>query len=445
MAQKKLPESGMAQDALFAALTDMKKNDMQYQDGRTFSLIYNAGQDVIEIGRRAFAMYLVENGLSPFSFPSLKTMETEVISMVASLLNGGDGAVGNMTTGGTESILMAVKAARDRAHKKHPQITQPELIKAATTHPAFNKAAHYLGLKVVTAPVDKDFRMDADAVRDAITDNTIFICASAFTYPHGVVDPIEDISALAAERGIWFHTDACLGGFILPFVEQLGYDVPVFDFRAPGVTSMSCDLHKYGYCPKGASSVLYRNAADRLHQYYAFADFPGGVYGTPTMCGGRTGGPYAGAWAVMHYLGHDGYLRLAKQAMDTARKLQDGVRAIPGLDVLGAPHGTVFAMVGDNNHNIYAVSDFMTESGWFLEKQQMPASLHVTTSPYHAEVADQFLADLALAAKKAEGMDGSKLSQEAAMYGMMATMPDRALARDLALQFLNDLYKLESK
>lgn len=443
MAQKNLPQQGLDQDSLFSALEEIKGGDLAYGDGRVFSLIYNAGQDVIEVGRRAFAMFLVENGLSPFAFPSLKTLETEVVSMTASLLHGGDGAAGNMTTGGTESILMAVKAARDRARKKRPHITQPELVKAVTTHPAFDKAAHYLGIKVVTVPVDKDFRMDADAARDALTDNTILMAGSAFTYPHGIVDPIEDLAAMAAERGVWFHTDSCLGGFILPFLEELGCDIPAFDFRVPGVTSMSCDLHKYGYCPKGASTVLYRNAADRAHQYFAHADFPGGVYGTPTLCGGRPGGPYAGAWAVMHYLGRDGYLRLARQTLDTARKFMDGVRATPGLSVIGNPHGTVFAIAGDDNHNIYAVGDFMTERGWLLEKQQMPASLHVTTSPFHAQVADRFLEDLSAAARHAQGMDGSKLSQEAAMYGMMATMPDRTLAHDLAIQFLNDLYKLK--
>ena len=442
MIEKHLPEKSMARDDLFAALEDMKKDDLQYKQGRTFTLIYNAGQDVFDVGREAFAMYLTENGLSPFAFPSLKTLETEVIAMVANLLHGGPKASGNMTTGGTESILMAVKAARDYALNKRPGITRPQLIKAETTHPAFNKAAHYLGLDVVTVPVDKDFRMDVDAARSAITDNTVFMAASAFTYPHGVVDPIEDLAALAAERGVWFHTDACLGGMMLPFIEKLGYDVPVFDFRVPGVISMSCDLHKYGYCPKGASTVIYRNADYRFHQYFAFADFPGGVYGTPTLCGGRPGGPYAGAWAVMHYLGKEGYLRLARRTMDTARKLMDGARAIPGLSVLGAPHGTVFAITGDDSHNIYAVSDFMVSRGWYLEKQQMPPSLHVTTSPFHAEVADQFLADLAEGAQAAEGVDASNLSQEAAMYGMMATMPDRSLARDLALQYMNDLYKL---
>ena len=303
MKEKHLPEKGLARDALFAELAGMKKDDLQYKQGRTFTLIYNAGQDVFDVGREAFALFLTENGLSPFAFPSLKKMETEVIAMVACLLHGGPGAAGNMTTGGTESILMAVKAARDRALARNPRTTAPELIKAETTHPAFNKAAHYLGLKVVTVPVDKDFRMDVDAARAALTDNTVFLAASAFTYPHGVVDPIEDLAALAAERGVWFHTDACLGGMMLPFLEKLGYEVPVFDFRVPGVISMSCDLHKYGYCPKGASTVIYRNADYRFHQYFAFADFPGGVYGTPTLCGGRPGGPYAGAWAVMHYLG----------------------------------------------------------------------------------------------------------------------------------------------
>ena len=438
-----MPEHGRSENDIIADMTDMKKDDLNWQSGRTFTLIYNAGQEIMDFGKKAYSMYLTENGLSPFAFPSLRQLETEVVSMVGHMLGGGAEAAGNMTTGGTESILMAVKSARDWARKHRPHITEPELVKPVTLHPAFNKAAHYLGIKVVTVPVGDDLRADVPAMLDAITDNTIFMAGSAFTYPHGMVDPIPELAAAAAERDIWFHTDSCLGGFVLPFARRLGHDIPDFDLSTPGVISISCDLHKYGFCPKGASTVIYKNADYRFFQYYAFADFPGGVYGTPTLCGGRTGGPVAGAWAVINRIGLDGYTENVRLMMETRDKFIAGIRAIPGLDVLGQPHGSVFGLAGGDEINVYALSDAMTERGWFLEKQQMPPSLHVTVSPFHAQVVDDFLADLAAATDQVRGIDASKLSQEAAMYGMMATMPDRSLAHDLALQYMNDLYKVK--
>ena len=440
MKQIHIPDKGRAGDALLTELESMKANDMNWRTGHTFSLIYNAGEDIIELGRRAYSMFLVENGLSPISFPSLKRLETEVVSMVGGLLGGGAEAAGNMTTGGTESIFMAVKSARDYARKHHPHITAPELVKPVTAHPAFDKSAHYLDMKVVTVPVGDDLRAVPAAMAAATTDNTIFMVGSAFTYPHGMVDPIPEMAAAAAERGVWFHTDSCLGGFVLPFARRLGYDIPDFDLSVPGVLSISCDLHKYAFCPKGASTVIYKNATYRQFQYFVHTDFPGGVYGTPTLCGGRTGGPLAGAWTVINHLGVDGYTALVKKTMETCRAMQAGVNAIGGLRVLGAPHGSVFAMGGALN--VYALADVMAEKGWFMEKQHLPASLHVTVSPFHENIVDKFLDDLTAAADAVRGIDASKISQEAAMYGMMATMPDRKLAHDLALSFLTDLYKV---
>jgi glutamate/tyrosine decarboxylase-like PLP-dependent enzyme len=407
-----------------------------------FSLIYNAGEEIRNITREAFNMYFMENGLSPFAFPSLKQLETEVVAMAASLLGGDAGTVGSFTCGGTESVFMAVKTARDWARAVRPDVKTPEMIKPITAHPAWNKSSYYLGLNVVTTPVGDDFRADTHAIADAVNENTIMIIGSAMTYPHGMVDPVAEMSDIAAARNIWLHIDSCLGGFILPFVKKLGYDVPAFDFSVPGVTSMSADLHKYGFAAKGASTVLYRNADYRRHQYFAYADFPGGVYATSTLTGARPGGPIAAAWAVMNYLGEEGYLELAKSAMDTTKKLIAGVNEIPKLHVLGKPHATVFAIASDDL-NVYALSDALKERGWEVEKQQMPACLHITVSPFHAALADQFLADLAACAAEVEDIDPSQLSEEAVMYGMMATMPDRSAACDFAVQYLNQLYQLE--
>jgi len=420
----------------------MKSDDTRWDDGRMFSLIYNAGEEVREIAREAFDMYFMENGLSPFAFPSLKKLEVEVIAMTAALLGGDEQTVGSFTCGGTESIFMAVKTARDWARAERPEAKAPQMIKPVTAHPAWNKSAHYLGLEVVTTPVGDDLRADMNAIAGVVNENTIMIIGSAMTYPHGMVDPIAEMGEIAADKNIWLHVDSCLGGLILPFVEKLGYDIPTFDFRVPGVTSISADLHKYGFAAKGASTVLYRNADYRQHQYFAFADFPGGVYATSTLTGARPGGPIAAAWAVMNYLGEEGYLKTARAAMETTEKLIAGVNGIPKLRILGKPHATVFAIASDDL-NVYALSDALKERGWMIEKQQMPACLHVTVSPFHANLADAFLADLKDCAREVEGVDDSQLSEEAVMYGMMASMPDRSAACDFAVQYLNQLYQLD--
>jgi sphinganine-1-phosphate aldolase len=436
-----LPDKGAGREQILSRLKSMKSGDVDWRSGRMFSLIYNAGEEIRDVAREAFDLYFMENGLSPFAFPSLKQLETEVVAMAVDLLGGDAETVGSFTCGGTESIFMAVKTARDWARANRPEASEPEMIKPVTAHPAWEKSANYLGLKVVNIPPGADFRANVRAMADAVSKNTILMIGSAMTYPHGVVDPIAELGELAAQHNIWLHVDSCLGGFILPFVEKLGYEVPKFDFRVPGVTSMSADLHKYGFAAKGASCVLYRNSDFRQYQYFAHADFPGGVYGTSTLTGARPGGPIAAAWAVMNYLGEEGYLKLAKKAMETTKKLMDGVNATPGLKVLVKPHATVFAIVSDTI-NVYALSDALKERGWLVEKQQMPPSLHLTVSPIHAELADEFLADLKTCTKEVEDIDPSNLSEEAVMYGMMAAMPDRSTARDFAVQYLNQLYRL---
>ncbi len=442
MKELKLPETGSAREKLLSRLESMKHDDTDWKSGRMFSLIYNAGEEIKEVAREAYNIYFMENGLSPFAFPSLKKLETEVIAMTAGLLGGDAETVGSFTCGGTESILMAVKTARDWARGKRPEVKSPELVKPATAHPAWDKSAHYLGLEVINVPVGKGFRADVKAMAEAVNENTIMMIGSAMTYPHGMVDPIAELGRIAARHNIWLHVDSCLGGLILPFVKKLGYDLPEFDFSVPGVTSISADLHKYGFAAKGASTVLYRNSEYRRYQYFAHADFPGGVYATSTLTGARPGGPIAAAWAVMNYLGEEGYLKMAKVTMETAKKLIDGVNAISKLRVLGEPHATVFAIASEDI-NVYALSDALKERGWILEKQHLPTCLHVTVSPFHADLADDFLADLAECVGEVENIDASKLSEEAAMYGMMATMPDRSAACDFAVQYLNQLYRLE--
>jgi glutamate/tyrosine decarboxylase-like PLP-dependent enzyme len=297
-----------------------------------------------------------------------------------------------MTSGGTESILMAVKTARDRG-REEKGITQPEIVAPVSAHPAFAKAAKFLGLELKQIPLRGDLRADIDAAAKLITDKTVLVVGSAPNYPHGVIDPIPQLAALAAEHGISFHTDACVGGFLLPFLERLGHPVPPFDFRVPGVTTISADVHKYGYCTKGASVIAHCNRDTLKYQIFLYDQWPGGLYGSPAMAGARPAAPIAASWAVMQYLGEEGYMRLAKVILDTTKKLCAGIDAIPELHVWGKPDASLVAF-GSETVDINAVGDVMDDKGWHLDRQVNPAALHMMVTPNHAKIADQFLADL---------------------------------------------------
>jgi glutamate/tyrosine decarboxylase-like PLP-dependent enzyme len=393
-----LPEKGIPREELLARMRERKRADADWRGGRTFSLVYPAGEQVDAILRDAAELYLFENALNPFRFPSLRQMEDEVVALAADLLHGGAEAGGAMTSGGTESILMAVKTARERARAERG-VTRPELVAPFSAHPAFAKAAHYLGLELKQIPLGPDFRADLAAAEKLIGENTALVVGSAPNYPFGVIDPIPELAALAAARGAAFHTDACLGGFLLPFLEALGEKIPPFDFRVPGVSTMSADVHKYGYCIKGASVILHREGAHvNRHQLFLFDRWPGGMYGSFAMAGARPSAPIAAAWAVLHHLGRDGYLRLARAVRDTTRKLREGIDATPGLRVIGEPAMSVLAF-GADGIDIFAVGDRMDQKGWHLDRQKGPDALHLMVSPEHAKIADAFLADLREAAR----------------------------------------------
>lgn len=397
----KLPDKGISRDVIAQEMREAKEHDARWRDGRTFSLIYpteGATTDthiaVDDVVADAHDLYLNENALNPFRFPSLKDMEADVVSMTAGLLNAPDAAGGSMTSGGTESILMATKVARGRALAERG-VTEPQLLAPVSAHPAFAKAAHYLGLEHVQIPLAADFRADVAAAADLITDRTAMLVGSAPGYPNGVVDPIPELAALASERGIAFHTDACVGGFLLPFVERLGRDVTPFDFRVEGVTSMSADVHKYGYTTKGASVVLHRDRQWWIdHQVFLYDRWPGGLYGSPAMAGARPAAPIASAWAVMRHLGVEGYLALVRSLLDTSDALKAGIEAIPELRIFGDPVASLVAF-GSDSVDINAVGDVMDDRGWHLDRQSGPDALHMMISPGHARIVDVFLADLA--------------------------------------------------
>ncbi|WP_434390168.1 pyridoxal phosphate-dependent decarboxylase family protein [Melittangium boletus] len=435
----RLASQGLSHPEVLARMRDMRTEDANWREGRTWSLVYNAGEDVRRVAAEAYTEFMSENGLSPLAFPSLRRFEAEVLAIAAELFHG-DTAAGTMTSGGTESILMAVKTARDFARAERG-ITEPELVLPASAHPAFQKAAHYFGLKPVNVPVAADFRADVAATRAAIGPRTALVVGSAPSYPHGVMDPIPELAALAQERGVLFHVDACLGGFLLPFARRLGHALVDFDFAVPGVTSLSADLHKYGYAAKGASVVLYRTPELRRHQFFTYAGWSGGLYVSPSMAGTRPGGAIAAAWAVLKYLGEEGYLRLAGQVLDTARALREGIAAVPGLRLIGEPGLSIFAFTSDTL-DVYALGDAMEARGWKLDRQMSPPALHLMVTPAHAQVVKPFLEDLgACAASLANGEpapDGS-----AALYGMLGSLPDRNEAEGFLLQFMDGLYSGE--
>ncbi len=390
-----LPDHGRSREELFDQMRTRKTQDAKWDQGRTFSLVYPTGRDdVDEVLMEANNLYLYENALNPFRFPSLQQMEDEIVEMTGSLVNLPTAGGGTMASGGSESILMSVLVNRERAQRERGiGPAQGNIVYPTSAHAAFAKAAHYLELEARPIPIKDDYTADVDAMANAIDDNTVLVMGSAYGYPHGVMDPIEDLSNLALERNIGFHSDTCVGSFVLPFLEQLGYDIPPYDFRLPGVTQMSCDVHKYGYATKGASVILHRNADWVWLQLFVYESWPSGLYGTPTVAGARPAGPIAAAWSVMNYLGMDGYLDLMRGLMQTTKKFRDGISAIPGLEIMGNPIGPLLTFTS-TEFDTYAVCDLMDDRGWNLDRNTSPNGLHMMISPLHERYADEFLADL---------------------------------------------------
>ena len=391
------PERGVPSDELINELRRLQEKDVAWRDGRVFTLVYDAGPEVHAIAERAFELFLHENALNTQAFPSIGRIQRDLLGAVADLLHGGDTAAGFTTSGGTESLLMAVKAARDWARDTR-EITEPEMVLPTSAHAAFAKASHYFGVRSVRVDVGPDWRADVDAMAAAVTPNTVLVVGSAPGYPQGVVDPIPDLAALAQEHGILCHVDACMGGFLLPFLERLGrFDMP-WDFRVDGVTSISADVHKYGYAPKGVSTVTYASKELRRYQAFTTDDWLGGFYGSPSMPGTRPAGPLAAAWAVVNHLGVEGYLGLTERAHDAALVIRAAVDATEGLAIVGDPDATLLAIAGDGGLDVFAVGEALhRRGGWFLDRQTPPDSLHATVHAGHAAHVEEFVRDLAAA------------------------------------------------
>lgn len=480
---RQLPATGQSPADILAAMQSFRADDARWQDGKTFSLVFDPGEEARQLLKDAYTLFFSENALNPSAFPSLKRMEHECIAMTASLLNGDDNIAGNITSGGTESILLALKTARDYARDKRG-ITQPNVVLPITAHPAHDKAGAYFDIEIRHSVVDDDYCADVAAIEALIDDNTILLGGSAVQYAQGVVDPIADIAALAQEHNLLCHVDACIGGFMLPFVEKLGYPMPAWDFRVPGVTSISCDLHKYAYAAKGASALMYRDAKLRRYQFHAYMDWPGGIYASPTIAGTRPGGAIAAAWAIMQHLGEAGYMTIADEVMQSTQTIHNGIEAIDGITVLGKPHMSILCIApsskGLGGLNIFTVGDELQARGWMADRQQHPNSLHLTVSRGHHGKEAEFLADLAEAVAAAQenplqnvtgqvslavangiarllpdsvfgavSRTANKLTggdsvpkRSAALYGMLSSLPARGELKELVLDALDKMHTL---
>ncbi|MFO1186111.1 MAG: aspartate aminotransferase family protein [Alphaproteobacteria bacterium] len=401
-----IPSRGRSEAQIAADLDAAAHRDMDWRTGGTFAYTYHGGDDVERVAKHAYMRFLTENGLDPTAYPSLVKFENELIEMARSHLSGDENVVGNFTSGGTESCLLAVKTARDYARAARPETTEPEVILPATAHAAFHKACHYFAVKPVIVPVDtKTFAAMPGAIAEAITSRTVLIVASAVSYAHGIMDPIPEIAAIAREHGLLFHVDSCIGGFQLPFWRKLGRPVPPFDFSVPGVTSMSMDFHKYAYCPKGASIILHRSKDLRRHQIFAGSNWTGYSIVNTTIQSSKSGGPLAAAWAVINYLGEEGYLRLGRKTIEATDRIVRGLRSIAGIEILGSPAMSLVAFAS-HKANPFSLIEDMRSQGWFLQPQLAfmgsPPNIHLTIRHDNLETADRMLSALEKSVAKLE-------------------------------------------
>jgi sphinganine-1-phosphate aldolase len=403
-----LPVKGTDWPTLQTRMRALSEGDADWRNAKTAVYVFNAGEDVLAVAKDAYAMYQSENGLGPLAFPSIKQMEAEVVQMGLDILNGPEGSCGNMTSGGSESIFMAVKTCRDQAAAAGRDVRDAEIVLPYSAHLAFDKAAGYLGLKIVRVPIAADYYADPVAMEAALTERTIMLVGSAPCFPYGLIDPIEALGEIAERNGVWLHVDACVGGYFNAFARQNGAKVPPFDFSVPGVASISADLHKYGYAAKGASTIFHRSEAQRAFQLFDCEDWPGGHMSTPTAAGTRPGGAIAGAWAVLNYLGNEGYCEKARAVTETRERLMAGINAMPGLCTFGDPELGLFIFGAEPGEDldIFKVYGRMFARGWFSALVTEPRAIHMMLSPAHADVVDVYLSDLAAAVAEVRGGEG---------------------------------------
>ncbi len=439
-----IPDRGRARDEVMTRLQRLEANETaRWQEGYASGAVYHGDPDHIDFLSRVYALYSQANPLHADLWPSITKFEAEIVAMTADMLGARrapDPVCGTLSSGGTESILLAMKTYRDQA-RKEKGIRRPEMVVPVTAHAAFDKAAAYFGIKMVKIPVDRDFRADVAAAARAINRRTVVVVGSAPSFPHGMMDPIAKLSELARGRGVGFHTDACLGGFVLPWAEELGYAVPPFDFRLPGVTSMSADTHKYGYAAKGTSVVLYRTPELRRHQYFTIADWPGGLYFSPGFAGSRPGALSAACWAAMVSIGRDGYRDATRRILKTAGTIKAGIAAIPEIQILGDPLWVV--AFTSPTLDIYRIMDAMGHRGWSLNGLHRPSCVHLCVTLPHTRpgVAARFITDLQSAVEEVKQSPAAEGGM-APVYGLAANLPLRGVVSDMLRAYVDALYRL---
>jgi len=480
----KLPAAGISQQEILDRLDLYRKEDVDWRSGRVWGYVYDAGVGAQKACEAAFSDFLWENALDPTVFPSMLKLENDLVSMVAQHLNAPEGAVGNFTSGGTESIFLAVLGARERFRQKKGRDVTAEIVLPETAHAAHQKAAHYFDMKAVIVPVDPvTFKADPAAMAAAINENTCLLVGSATSYAHGVVDPIEALGELALAHDLRLHVDGCIGGWLLPYFERLGAEVPLHDFQVPGVTSMSCDLHKYGFAPKGASIIVHRDKAMRQNHMYACATWSGYTLVNNAVQSSKSGGPMAAAWAALHFMGDEGYLELARRMREATIQIIEGVGATDGVRVLGRPEMNLIAIASDDpTVNIFHVADEMNSRGWYVQPQlsygTSPANIHLSVNPKSQPHVPSLLADLAVSVEAARKLPASNIAPmmkdafasidpatfDDAMFAQMLGMagmsgvdlPDRmaeinevmdvippAFREKLLMTFVNELFQFE--
>lgn len=435
-----LPVQGRTSAEVLAELEGFAADDPHYQQGRLWSLVYYLDEAHADFLAAAYRRFSSANGLNPTAFKSLKRFENEIIAAVAEMLHGTPEVCGVVTSGGTESCLLAAKTYRDLARTRG--VTRPEMVLPVTAHVAWFKASEYFGIQVRLLPLDENLRADVKLLPRLLNRNTVLIVGSAPEYPHGTIDPIEAMGAMALERKIPLHVDACVGGFILPFMAMNGRALPAWDYRVPGVTSISADIHKYGFAAKGASTITYRNLDYLRHQMFVYEDWPGGVFASPALLGTRPGGAYAAAWAAMQHFGKSGYRDLARRTMQAFDAIRRGIEGMPALHILGEPSGPLLGYGSrDPDVNIFAVGDQMDARGWNINRLQRPDGLHAMITAGHLAVVDDYLRDLqdAVAAVKAD--PALARSGSAATYGLMSHVPLRGMVRSKVLDLFAQMYR----
>ena len=436
-----IPATGEKAEDILQHIDQIKQQDIDWKSGKAWSLVYHADDEHDELLKAASLKLFLANGLNPLAFKSLLLMEKEVVQMTANMLNGDAQTSGTMTSGGTESILLAMLCYRQIARKTKPRITQPEVVAPSTIHPAFDKAAMLFGLTMRKAQVEADCSANPATLESLITTNTILILASAPSYPNGVLDPIESIAAIALRHKLPMHVDGCIGAFMLPWVEQLGYTIRPWDFRVEGVTSISADVHKFGFGAKGASVLLYKSMEIMRHQFMISTDFPGGIYISPTLLGTRPGGAIAAAWAGMKHLGRNGYTAIAQKLMDATEKLHAGITSIPGFIIVGKPCMNILSYTTlHNKPDIFVVADCMEDKGWMMDRQQFPDCIHLTILPTNVDAIDAYLTDLKEAHEWAKNNRAASARGNAAVYGLMARIPFRGMVEKSVQKIMEEMY-----